>query len=52
MRLQQHLEEKGFLAIAIRPPTVPENTSRLRIVLRRNLPNQTLKKLLIALKEK
>ncbi|MDO8933266.1 MAG: 8-amino-7-oxononanoate synthase [Rhodocyclaceae bacterium] len=30
---QQRLEEKGVLAVAIRPPTVPEGASRLRFAL-------------------
>jgi 8-amino-7-oxononanoate synthase len=30
---QQRLEEKGVLAVAIRPPTVPEGLSRLRFAL-------------------
>jgi 8-amino-7-oxononanoate synthase len=33
VRLSEHLQKQGFLVPAIRPPTVPVNTARLRISL-------------------
>ena len=51
MHLQKYLEEKGFLAIAIRPPTVPLGKSRIRITIRKDLDNKILKKFISALKD-
>ncbi len=49
LALQQRLERQGLLSVAIRPPTVPAGTSRLRLVVRQDLPADTLPRLLTAL---
>ena len=43
MHLQEYLKENGFLAIAIRPPTVPVGESRIRITVRKNLNQEILR---------
>jgi 8-amino-7-oxononanoate synthase len=52
MDYQKRLEANGLLTVAIRPPTVPEGKSRLRLVIRRNTPVQAFERLVEVLKNK
>jgi len=51
VKTSEYLFEKGFWALPIRPPTVPENTSRIRLSLSFCHKREILDKLLEALKE-
>ena len=51
LRFSQALEERGLLVIAIRPPTVPANTARLRITLCSQHSRQDIDHLASALQE-
>ncbi len=52
MDYQKRLEGQGLLTVAIRPPTIPEGKSRLRLVIRRNTPVQVFERLVKVLKNK
>ncbi len=47
--ISQKLQEKGILVSAIRPPTVPEGTARLRVTFSANHSEQDINRLLEAL---
>jgi 8-amino-7-oxononanoate synthase len=49
VNISQQLFERGFLVTAIRPPTVPEGTSRLRITLSAKHTHQQIDQLIDAL---
>ena len=50
MLMQKYLEEKGFLAIGIRPPTVPIGQSRIRLTLSNSLNDKILDDFISTLK--
>lgn len=50
MRLGQHLEQEGILAVAIRPPTVPAGAARIRITLMADHTQQQIERLIRSLK--
>jgi 8-amino-7-oxononanoate synthase len=48
----RRLEEEGFLAVAIRPPTVPEGTARLRLAFTAAHPDGEIERLADLVRER
>ncbi len=51
MRLAAQLVGRGFLVPAIRPPTVPEGTARLRVVASAGHADEQVEGLILAFRE-
>ncbi len=51
MEIAESLRRDGFLVGGIRPPTVPQGSSRLRISLKANLDSETIDRFLASLKK-
>ncbi len=49
MNMQKFLEDQGFLAVGIRPPTVPAGKSRIRITIRSSFNEKILNKFISVL---
>jgi 8-amino-7-oxononanoate synthase len=52
LEASQMLEKEGFLAVAIRPPTVPEGTSRLRFTFTAQHPDDAIDRLAAIVRDK
>ncbi|MCH2207283.1 MAG: aminotransferase class I/II-fold pyridoxal phosphate-dependent enzyme [Lentisphaerales bacterium] len=50
LSLSEHLKKDGIIAVAIRPPTVPEGTARIRLTVTASHTDEDIKQLLSSLK--
>jgi 8-amino-7-oxononanoate synthase len=52
MAASHHLEEEGYLVVAIRPPTVPPGTARLRVTFTARHPDDAIERLADIVRDK
>jgi 8-amino-7-oxononanoate synthase len=52
MAASRHLEEEGYLVVAIRPPTVPPGTARLRVTFTAQHPDDAIERLADIVRDK
>ena len=50
LSISEHLKNDGIIAVAIRPPTVPEDTSRIRLTITASHTDEDIKRLTNSLK--
>ena len=46
VRMAEELQRKGFYALPVRPPTVPEGTSRIRFSLTADVTEEEVKRVI------
>lgn len=51
LQIARDLQRKGFYALPVRPPTVPEGTSRIRFSLTADVTDEEIEKLISTVKE-
>jgi 8-amino-7-oxononanoate synthase len=50
VRMAEELQRKGFYALPVRPPTVPEGTSRIRFSLTADVTEEEVKRVIATIR--
>lgn len=50
VRMAEELQRKGFYALPVRPPTVPEGTSRIRFSLTADVTEKEVKRVIATIR--
>ena len=50
VRMAEELQRKGFYALPVRPPTIPEGTSRIRFSLTADVTEEEVKRVIATIR--